>query len=596
MGKLSVRVKTIVAFGGALVVVVLAGLLSTINLLPPQAAWIVGALAVLLAGSWFYITVAAPLTTLTAAVQSLSAGQRLSFGPVGLRSDALGQMARKLSSLVDDYEEKIFWYTGLLDAIPFPLSVTDMKMNWTFINKPVEQYLNVKRAEVIGRQCENWNANICRTENCGIARLRNNFSQTFFNQQNSDFQVDVTYLHNTKGERVGHVEVVQDISKHVAVSHYQTEAVEQISQYLKLISDGVLNFDVASLPEASQHTQDVRESFIKVMDNLENAVRMLDETLSQVTLNANRVNSASVQLVNAASQASQATSQIATTIQQVAKGTADQSEAINHVATLLDGVTKTVDGVEKGVQDQSNAVARAGKVSETISKEGGINARVSLSAQKVQDMGQRSAQIGLIVETIEDIASQTNLLALNAAIEAARAGEHGKGFSVVADEVRKLAERSSAATKEISLLIKGIQKSVTEAVEMSSTTARDIQTVAQDLDLAIKSVSGVVDENALAADKLAQSSSGVMQSIENVASVSEENGAAVEEVSASAEEMSAQVEEVSASAEELSKMAADLHNLVQHFQLRQEHGVTPSPAPQPKPTPNGHRPKVARLN
>jgi len=568
MRNITIREKTIITFGGAFGVLALAGGSSILDLISAELAWIIASIVTLLVGSFYYFSVIRPISVLISCIHGFSTGQPLNLETIALRNDEIGQIAIKFKSVIDNYEEKIFWYVGILDAIPFPLSVTDMDMNWTFINKPVEQLLNVKRADIIGHQCENWNADICRTENCGIARIRKNFTQTFFAQQNMDFQVDVSYLQNTKGERVGHIEVVQDISRHVAVSKYQTTAVEQVSKYLRLISQGILNFELSKLPEADQHTKEVRENFVKVLEDLERARLMLNETLVQVTLNANRVNVASNQLAAAALQASEATAQIATTTQQVAKGTAEQSEAVTKVATLLDGVTHTISGVEKGVKDQLNAVAQAGKVSEMISKDGGINSRVGLSAQKVQDMGKRSNQIGLIIETIDDIASQTNLLALNAAIEAARAGEHGKGFSVVADEVRKLAERSGAATKEIGNLIKGIQQSVTEAVNISAATAQDIQSVAEELDQAIQGVSRIVKENGQAADKLSQASTGVMQSIENVASVSEENSAAVEEVSASTEEMSAQVEEVNASAAALSKMSADLHVLVQRFQLQ----------------------------
>ncbi len=370
----------------------------------------------------------------------------------------------------------------------------------------------------------------------------------------------------------------------------------------------------------------------------------------QVTDNATSLSAASAQLASAAEQAGQATSQIATTVQQVARGNTQQTAGVTQTAGAMEQMKRAIDGVARGAQEQAGAVARvvgiterlsqaigqvagnaqtvtqesaaaaeaaqsgAHTVADTIQGMNSIKAKVGVSAAKVREMGERSDQIGAIVETIDDIASQTNLLALNAAIEAARAGEHGKGFAVVADEVRKLAERASAATKEIGGLISGMQRTVADAVRAMDEGAREVEngataanqagaaladilkaaqavkqqataalqaseqmgTLSSQLIEATEGVSAVVEENTAATEEMAAGSTEILQAIEGIASVSEENSAAVEQVSAGAEQMSAQVEEVSASAGSLSHMADQLKRVVGQFKLTADGQAAPS--------------------
>ena len=259
------------------------------------------------------------------------------------------------------------------------------------------------------------------------------------------------------------------------------------------------------------------------------------------------------------------------TIDETTEAVEQMSAGIQEIAADTEAVTEMTDKTATAAQNGEGAVDQA------VAQMEKIETTVTESAELVTKLGERSDEIGRIVDTISGIAGQTNLLALNAAIEAARAGEQGRGFSVVAEEVRSLAEQSQEAAKQIAELIHNIQADTGRAVVAMKTGSAEVergtkivngagQTFKDIMELILE-VSGQIRNISATIQQIAGGSQKIVLSVEQIDEISKEASAHMQTVSAAGEEQSASMEEIAASTENLTKMAETLEAAALEFKL-----------------------------
>ncbi|WP_027937749.1 methyl-accepting chemotaxis protein [Anaeroarcus burkinensis] len=311
----------------------------------------------------------------------------------------------------------------------------------------------------------------------------------------------------------------------------------------------------------------------------------LRDLVVQVQRESQQVAAASEELTASAEQAAHAVQQVAGSVTEVAGGADRQLSVAREATTEVDALAKELAGASKRASEVQKSVAKTSQAAESggeaigkaIRQMQALDTTVTHSAQVVAKLGERSQEIGQIVDTISGIAGQTNLLALNAAIEAARAGEQGRGFAVVADEVRKLAEQSQEAAGRIASLIGEIQGETGRAVEAMNKGTAEVKegtVVAGQAGAAFEEIVGLIrkanEEVAAITTAIEQTVSGsgrIVHAVDDMQNVSRDTAEQTQTVAAATEEQAASMEEIASSSRSLALLAEELQVAVSRFKV-----------------------------
>lgn len=276
------------------------------------------------------------------------------------------------------------------------------------------------------------------------------------------------------------IKKVQEVSNHIL------SASQKIGDSSARVFDGT-RVQATSTEKTLSSVEEMNASVNEIAESvhfLSSASEETSASILQMSSSIGEVANTTAGLASSVDDTSSSITQMSASIREVAENVETLSSAAEETASAINEISITLREIESHSKESANLSEMVSSnardlgmpsIEKTIEGMNKIQDAVVKSSNIINQLGERSEQIGKILTVIHVVTRQTNLLALNAAILAAQAGEQGKGFTVVADEIKNLADRTASSTKEIAQLISNVQSGSKDAVESIKEGAKNVE-------------------------------------------------------------------------------------------------------------------------
>jgi methyl-accepting chemotaxis protein len=377
----------------------------------------------------------------------IAQGENLGYVRLDYTARSINEKIVRSMITISLYQGIVFILIGVIMIVFFNRNI---KKPVDQINRAIEKITMGEMSAAVPDLGENEIGSIASGISFLSERLSGIISQlgnTVVNVSMAIKQVDLMYKNVIKGiskQSMAMSELIRSVHGANSSLAEISNSTEELSKFSTENVSSLLETK-ASAEEIAEHSQRL---YRLTEEFYEHVVRLNESAEGKSTR--------SEEVLAAIEETSASVEEIGASIKEVEEHAADSAKLAENVRTITSdtgmlAVVDTVEGMEK------------------------IRAEVNKSSEIMMHLGARSKDIEKVLSVIKEVTERTNLLSLNAAILASQAGEYGKSFSVVAEEISALSDRTATSTREISGIVKSIQKDIKGAVSSIDDTKDKVE-------------------------------------------------------------------------------------------------------------------------